>query len=171
MENPPACVYLSTFSKIMSPGMRLGWLTAPAPLIERLTILKQIADVHTSRLDQTIALEYLKGGSLPAHLERVRAGYRERAVWLIEAISRALPRDLLEFEPPTGGMFLWCRLTEGNAEELRRRALAEGVTVVPGDPFFKQPPAEQYLRLSFSKLSESQATEAVRRLRAALKRR
>jgi 2-aminoadipate transaminase len=168
MEKPPLCVYTSTFSKIMAPGLRLGWVIAPAPLIERLTLVKQIADVHTSGLDQAIALEYLRSDRLDAHVERVRNGYAERAGWLIEAIRESLPEDLLEFDTPTGGMFLWCRLNDGTAEELRRRALDEGVTVVPGDPFFKEPPAEQYLRLSYSKLSEKDAKKAVRRLAVAL---
>ena len=164
MEDPPACVYTSTFSKIMAPGMRLGWLVAPVPLIERLTIVKQIADVHTSSLDQAIALEYLERGRLDAHVERVRKGYAERAGWLIEAIHEGLPEGLLEFAAPKGGMFLWCRLGTESAWSFAEEARRKKVAVVPGDPFFHGTPPDQYLRLSYSKLSEQDAREAVKRL-------
>ena len=169
MSEPPVCVHLSTFSKIMAPGLRLGWAIAPPSLLDRITVVKQIADVHTSTLDQAIAVAYLESGRLPSHLERLREGYAERSRWLIEAIQDEIPEGLLHFAPPSGGMFLWCRLAEGSAREIADKALEHKVAVVPGDPFFPGPPGDPHLRLSYSKLSRSDAKEAMRSLRAAMR--
>lgn len=163
MREPPACVHLSTFSKSMAPGLRLGWAIAPPSLVDRITVAKQIADVHTSTLDQAIVVAYLKSGRLITHLERLREGYAERARWLTEAIREELPAGLLQFTKPSGGMFLWCRLAEGDAKEIARKALEHNVAVVPGDPFFPDPPGDPHLRLSYSKLSRSEANEAMKR--------
>lgn len=168
MDTPPVCVYLSTLSKIVAPGLRLGWAIAPASLLERLTVVKQIADAHTSSLDQAIAAAYLESGRLPSHLDRLRAGYRERSRWLTEAICEEIPAGLLQFSQPRGGMFLWCRLTEGSAHEIAKAALEQKVTVIRGDPFFPGAPEDQYLRLSYSKLRKDDACEAARRLAAAM---
>jgi len=168
MDAPPVCVYLSTLSKIVAPGLRLGWAIAPASLLERLTVVKQIADVHTSSLDQAIAAAYLQMGRLPSHLDRLRAGYEERSRGLAEAIREQIPASLLQFSQPRGGMFIWAHLREGSARETAKAALEQGVTVVRGDPFFPGAPEDQYLRLSYSKLSEGDASKAARRLAAAM---
>jgi DNA-binding transcriptional MocR family regulator len=168
LAHPPVCIHMSTFSKIVAPGLRLGWIIAPPSLLERIVVVKQIADVHSSSLDQAIVLEYLKGGRLPAHVEDVRKSYAERSRWLTEALRQELQDDLLEFAVPRGGMFLWCRLTDGTAEAVAQNALANKVAVVPGNPFFNKPPTEQYLRLSFSKLTEDKAIEAAKRLAATI---
>lgn len=168
MDTPPACVHLSTLSKIVAPGLRLGWAIAPASLLERLTVVKQIADVHTSSLDQAIAAAYLESGRLSSHLDRLRAGYEERSRWLTEAIREEIPARLLQFSQPRGGMFLWCRLMEGSASQIAKAALEQKVTVVRGDPFFPDALEDQYLRLSYSKLSEEDACDAARRLAAAM---
>lgn len=168
MDEPPVCVHLGTFSKIMAPGLRLGWVIAPPSLLERIAVVKQIADVHTSTLDQAIAVAYLESGRLPSHLERLRKGYEERSGWLTEAIRERIPSDLLQFTQPHGGMFLWCRLVKGSARSIAEAALEQKVTLVPGDPFFPDLSQEQYLRLSYSKLSRESAWEATKRLAAAL---
>jgi DNA-binding transcriptional MocR family regulator len=168
MDTPPVCVHLSTLSKIVAPGLRLGWAIAPPSLLERLTVVKQIADVHTSSLDQAIAAAYLEDGRLPSHLERLRAGYEERSRWLTEAIREEIPAERLQFSQPRGGMFLWCLLTEGSARETAKAALEQKVTVVRGDPFFPSAPENQCLRLSYSKLSEGDARKAAKRLAAAI---
>jgi 2-aminoadipate transaminase len=170
-ESAPAAdrtVLLGSFSKIMAPGMRLGWLIAPPSIVERVSVVKQIADVHTSSLDQAIAVEYLKEGRLAANLERARGAYAERSRWLADAIHQGLPAGVLEFTPPTGGMFLWSRLHGHSAVRLAERALANGVTIVPGDPFFASPPADQHIRLSYSMVNEETAIKAVERLAAAI---
>jgi DNA-binding transcriptional MocR family regulator len=168
MDTPPVCVHLSTLSKIVAPGLRLGWVIAPTSLLERLTVVKQIADVHTSSLDQAIAAAYLESGRLLVHLDRLRAGYEERSRWLTEAVRREIPAGLLQFSEPRGGMFLWCRLAEHSASETAQAALEQKVTVVQGDPFFPGTPEDQFLRLSYSKLNEEDANKAARRLAAAM---
>jgi DNA-binding transcriptional MocR family regulator len=168
LAHPPVCIHMSTFSKIVAPGLRLGWIIAPPSLLERIVVVKQIADVHSSSLDQAIVVEYLKGGRLPVHVEHVRRSYAKRSRWLTEALRQELPDDFLEFSLPRGGMFLWCRLTGGTAEAVAQNALKKKVAVVPGNPFFSTPPTEQYLRLSFSKLTENEAIKAARRLAATI---
>ncbi|MGN6814528.1 MAG: PLP-dependent aminotransferase family protein [Solirubrobacterales bacterium] len=162
-----ACVHLNSFSKIMAPGLRLGWMIAPPPILERAEVVKQIADVHTSALDQTIALKYLESGRLQARLNVARASYGERARWLSEALRDDLG-DLVEFTPPTGGMFLWCRLKHHLADPLAKEARQKNVAVIPGDPFFASPPRDQYLRLSYSMVTEESAAKAVARLAEAM---
>lgn len=169
LTHAPVCIHMSTFSKIVAPGLRLGWIIAPPSLLERIVVVKQIADVHSSSLDQAIVLKYLEGGRLPVHVEHVRRSYAERSRWLTEALSQELPNDFLEFALPRGGMFLWCQLTGGTAEAVAQNALKNKVAVVPGEPFFSKPPTEQYLRLSFSKLTEKEAIEAAKRLAATIR--
>ena len=101
-------------------------------------------------------------------MEHVRRSYAERSRWLTEALHQELPDEFLEFALPRGGMFLWCRLTGGTAEAVAQNALKKKVAVVPGNPFFSKPPTEQYLRLSFSKLTENEAMEATKRLAATI---
>lgn len=127
-------VLLGSLSKIMAPGMRLGWLRAPAALHRACVVAKQSADLHTSTVDQAAAARYLADSDLDAHLTRVRAAYRERRDALLAGLPGALPEGS-SWNRPEGGMFVWARLPAGyDASELLPQVVAHDVAYVPGHP-------------------------------------
>ncbi|WP_404959582.1 PLP-dependent aminotransferase family protein [Streptomyces sp. 147326] len=159
---------LGSFSKIMAPGLRLGWLRAPAALRRAAVVAKQAADLHTSTVDQLAAAHYLATADLDAHIATVRAAYRERRDALQVALSRTLPADC-EWNLPEGGMFVWARLPEDHdASDLLKTAVTHGVAFVPGAPFHATAPDPRTLRLSFTTHTPPEITEGVARLGRAL---
>jgi DNA-binding transcriptional MocR family regulator len=160
--------HCGSFSKILSPGLRVGWLVAPPALLARATMCKQFSDAHTSNLSQAIAAHYLTLGRLQPTLEKVRTVYAERARVMAQALRRELG-DAIEFNAPQGGMFFWARLTGGrNAAEFAKRAIDKGVAFVPGAPFFAHDADPSTLRLSFATADVAKIEEGVGRLRHAL---
>ncbi|GGR88758.1 aminotransferase [Streptomyces nojiriensis] len=159
---------LGSFSKVMAPGLRLGWLRAPAALRRAAVVAKQAADLHTSTVDQLAAAHYLAAVDLDAHIATVRTAYRARRDALQSALSRSLPADCA-WSLPAGGMFLWARLPAGHdAADLLRTAVAHGVAFVPGAPFYATAPDPRTLRLNFTTHTPAEITEGVGRLRVAL---
>ncbi|WP_035850825.1 aminotransferase-like domain-containing protein [Kitasatospora azatica] len=157
-------VLLGSFSKVMAPGMRLGWLRAPAALRRACVIAKQAADLHTSTVDQAAAARYLADNDLAAHLARITGAYRERRDALLAGLPAALPTGS-EWNRPDGGMFLWVRLPAGHdAGELLRAAVAQDVAYVPGAPFFAGPADPGALRMSFTTHTPAEIGEGLRRL-------
>jgi 2-aminoadipate transaminase len=161
------CVlYASTFSKTIAPGLRLGWVAAPAEVFSRLLILKQASDLHTSGFDQRVAHAFLTAHDQPAHLERIRHAYGERFGVMDAALKAEMPADY-RWTRPEGGMFLW--LT-GPAEldglELLERAIKHQVAFVPGRDFFPAEGGSNFLRLNFSNSNPERIREGVRRLGA-----
>ncbi|TDC73414.1 PLP-dependent aminotransferase family protein [Streptomyces hainanensis] len=162
-------VLLGSFSKIMAPGMRLGWLRAPAALRRACVIAKQAADLHSSTVDQAAAARYLADSDLDAHLARVRAAYRERRDALLAGLPAALPAGST-WNRPTGGMFVWARLPAGHdATALLRTAIDHDVAYVPGAPFYAGPADPTTLRLSFTTHTPDEIAEGLRRLGRALR--
>ena len=173
-------VYCGSLSKVLSPGLRVGWMVAPAELLGKATMCKQFSDAHTSTFAQATAAQYLKAGRMPATLAHVRQVYAERAL----AMGNALRKDLgaaLEFVQPQGGLFVWARLTgkrkEGDASvggtvkdgaEFAKRAIDKGVAFVPGVPFYASNPDTATLRLSFATADVARIEEGVARLAQAL---
>ncbi|GAA1245947.1 PLP-dependent aminotransferase family protein [Kitasatospora nipponensis] len=161
-------VLLSGFSKVMAPGLRLGWLRGPAELRRACVVAKQAADLHTSTVDQAAAARYLADRDLDAHLATVRNAYRERRDALLAGLPDALPAGS-SWNRPDGGMFLWARLPAGHdATALLRRAVAHQVAYVPGAPFFAGPPDPATMRLSFTTHSPAEIADGLTRLAAAL---
>ncbi|MBY8876727.1 aminotransferase-like domain-containing protein [Actinacidiphila acidipaludis] len=157
-------VLLGSFSKVMAPGMRLGWLRAPAGLLRACVIAKQAADLHTSTVDQAAAARYLADCDLDAHLERVRGAYRDRRNALLAGLPGALPPGSA-WNRPEGGMFLWVRLPDGHdATDVLHRAIAHDVAFVPGAPFFASTPDVATLRMSFTTHTPQEITEGLARL-------
>ncbi|MBQ0866510.1 PLP-dependent aminotransferase family protein [Streptomyces sp. A73] len=162
-------VLLGSFSKVMAPGLRLGWLRAPAALRRACVIAKQSLDLHCSTVDQAAAARYLADNDLDAHLARVRDAYRERRDALLDGLRGALPQGST-WNHPQGGMFVWARLPEGyDATELLREAVAADVAYVPGAPFFAGPPDPSSLRLSFTTHTPEEIREGLRRLGGVLR--
>ncbi|MER6214575.1 PLP-dependent aminotransferase family protein [Streptomyces sp. NPDC001674] len=159
---------IGSFSKVMAPGLRLGWLRAPAALRRAAVVAKQAADLHTSTVDQLAAAHYLGAHDLDAHVARVRDAYRARRDALLAGLGEALPAGS-EWNRPQGGMFVWARLPEGyDATALLKSAVAHDVAYVPGAPFFTGAPDPRALRLSFTTHTPDEIAEGLRRLREAL---
>jgi 2-aminoadipate transaminase len=158
---------LSTLSKIAAPGLRIGWVRAPAPLRTPLTIAKQAADLHSSTVDQAAAARWLETIDLDARVAELCTAYGARRDALLAGLADALPPGSTH-NRPDGGMFVWARLPDGwDAAELLDRALARDVAFVPGYPFFAGPPDGAALRLSFTAHAPGEIAEGLRRLRAA----
>lgn len=165
-------VYCGSLSKVLSPGLRIGWMVAPAELLAKATMCKQFSDAHTSTFAQATAAQYLASGCMPATLARVRGIYARRAAAMVDALRQSLGAAI-DFVPPRGGLFVWARLTGAGGKttdggELARRAIEQGVAFVPGAPFFARDPDPATLRLSFATVDEAGIREGVQRLAAAL---
>ncbi|MFE9421501.1 PLP-dependent aminotransferase family protein [Kitasatospora sp. NPDC006697] len=162
-------VLVGSFSKVLAPGLRLGWLRAPEALRRACVIAKQAGDLHTSTVDQAAAARYLADRDLDAHLAKVTAAYRERRDALLAGLPEALPAGSA-WNRPDGGMFVWARLPEGlDATELLRTAVEHDVAYVPGTPFFAGPGDPATMRLSFVTHTPEEIREGLRRLAVALK--
>ncbi|EHN11861.1 Aspartate aminotransferase (AspB-4) [Patulibacter medicamentivorans] len=159
---------LSTLSKVAAPGLRIGWVRAPAALRLPLTIAKQAADLHSSTVDQAATARWLAHVDLDAHLERLRSVYRERRDAMLAELPTVLPAGST-FNRPDGGMFLWVRLPEGHdATALLPAALQQQVAYVPGAPFYATEADPRTLRLSFTTHSPAEIRQGLERLRVAL---
>jgi len=164
--------HCGSFSKILSPGLRVGWLIAPTELLAKATMCKQFSDAHTSNLTQAICAQYLTLNRLSDTLAVVRSTYAERARVMAGSLRRELG-DAISFNQPQGGMFFWARLTGANARlsnapEFAKRAIDQGVAFVPGAPFFAHDPDLSTLRLSFATADVTKIEDGITRLGRAL---
>ncbi|WP_406123585.1 PLP-dependent aminotransferase family protein [Streptomyces sp. NBC_00989] len=157
-------VLLGSFSKVMAPGLRLGWLRAPAALLRACVVAKQAADLHTPTVNQLAAARYLADNDLDAHVARVAGVYRERRDAMFEGLANVLPEES-SWERPEGGMFLWARLPESyDTTELVSRVLRQDVAYVPGAPFYAGEPDRSTMRLCFVTQTPGEIREGLRRL-------
>ena len=164
----PGVIYLSSFSKILAPGLRVAFAVAHPEALLKLTQAKQGVDLHTPVLNQILVLELLKEG-FRERLERVRRVYRDKAQAMLEALEKEMPKEVA-FTRPKGGMFVWMELPQGlSAEALLHKALEEKVAFVPGGPFFALGGGENTLRLSYATMDQAAIAEGVRRLGRALR--
>ncbi|MFZ2306709.1 MAG: PLP-dependent aminotransferase family protein [Rhodoferax sp.] len=164
--------HCGSLSKVLSPGLRVGWMIAPPELLAKATMCKQFSDAHTSTFAQATAAQYLKAGRMPATLAHVRKVYAERALTMGHALRKELG-DAIEFVQPQGGLFVWARLTGAGGQvkdggELAKRAIEKGVAFVPGAPFYAKDPDLSTLRLSFATAPVDKIEEGVARLGQAI---
>ena len=161
-------VYTSTFSKILAPGMRIGWIVMPDWLAQQTVIVKQAADLHTNMLSQVITAEYLAMNRLDNQIALIREDYRKKCVALADALESRLGEHIA-FSRPKGGMFLWARMNNGiNTTRWLEKTLSNGVVFVPGEFFYCNEPDHTTLRMSFVTPTDEQLKEAVRRLKISL---
>ncbi len=157
-------ILLNTFSKVLTPGLRVAWIVAPAEVIRKLTLIKQGADLHTATFNQMIAYELTREGFLEEHVPVIRALYRERRNAMLAALEEYFP-DTISWTRPQGGLFLWVTLPEGlDAAQLLRDALEYRIAFVPGAAFHANGGGANTMRLSFSNVNAEQIEEGIRRL-------
>jgi 2-aminoadipate transaminase len=164
MDRSGQVISLGTFSKVLCPGLRIAWVAATRAILEKLVILKQGADLHTSTLDQMLVAAYLEATDLDANISRIAEVYRQRRDAMLAALGRFMPPQC-SWTRPAGGLFLWLELpADLDAHELLRESIAREVAFVPGGAFFPNGGHPNFARLNFSNMPERRIEEGIRRL-------
>jgi 2-aminoadipate transaminase len=169
-RNPDGCIYLGSFSKVLAPGLRLGFLVAPAAVYPKLLQAKQAADLHSPGFNQRMIADVMKDGFLDRHVPTIRALYKSQRNAMLAALQREMAGLDVEWNTPDGGMFLWARLPSGvSAIDLLPKAVDKGVAFVPGAAFFADQPDHRTLRLSFVTASVEQIDIGIAALASAIR--
>ena len=160
---------LGSFSKIVVPSFRIGWVVAKTEIMEKLVIAKQASDLHTNYFGQRIILQYLKDNDIDAHINKIRQAYGRQRDAMVTAIREYFPEET-QYTQPEGGMFLWITLPERlSAMEVFEKAISRKVAFVPGDPFYVNRRHVNTLRLNYSSVDEETIRIGIKRLGEALK--
>ncbi len=170
MDTEGAVLYCGSFSKILAPGLRLGFLIAAKNVTEKIVLGKQVSDVHTSLLPQLIALEYLKKYDIGEHIEKLRALYKKKCGVMLDAIEKYLPEEV-KHTTPEGGLFVWCSMEGIDALKIKDECMKKKVLIVPGNSFAAdQSKVSCGFRLNFSSTPDDIMVEGIKRLGEALKK-
>ena len=162
-------IQLGTFSKIISPGLRIGWIAADKEFIRMCELMKQACDLHTNTFAQYVVYEFAKDGALDEYIEILKKAYHRRRNLMIETLAKEL-HDGTTWSEPEGGLFLWVKLHEGiSASELLPKAIKSGFAYVPGKYFYSQTPDDATLRLNFCNATEENIVEGIKRLATVVK--
>lgn len=161
-------IYLSTFSKTLAPGLRLGWVVAPPEVIGKLVQAKQGADLHTATFNQVVTYEVSRGGFLDRHIHTIRDVYGERRDLMLAAMDRDFPPEV-NWTHPQGGLFLWGVLpTYMDAKDLLTTCLEKKVAFVPGEPFHPTGGGKNTMRINFSNATHEEINQGIKRLGTAI---
>jgi 2-aminoadipate transaminase len=167
---PENTLLMGSFSKTVVPGFRLGWIVAPPPIMDRLIIAKQAADLHTNSFNQCIVYQYLKDNDINEHISLIREAYGRQLKAMLDSIDEYFPKSVVHTHP-RGGMFVWATLPEPlSARELLDLAIKDKVIFVPGDQFFVNKDVNNTIRLNFSCTDEETTRTGIERLGKAIKR-
>jgi len=159
--NPDGVIYMGSFSKVLTPGIRLGYVCAPLPLVRRLELAKQAADLHTAQLTQMVVYDVVKDGFLDQHIPTIRQLYGDQCQVMLDAMQEHFPAGV-SWTRPEGGMFIWVTLPQQiDAMKLLEQSLAARVAFVPGAPFYANDPATNTLRLSFVTVPPERIREGI----------
>lgn len=160
---PDNVIYIGTFSKILSPGMRLGYYVAKSPLRKLMTSVRQGVDVHANSFAQAIAAEYLRGGHLESHLPKIVSIYKTRLEVMLDSLERYFPR-IFNWSRPEGGMYVWVKGSKSfDAKAIYQKAIKRGVAFVPGEFFFvDQSKGKNTMRLNFTNVNENDNKKGIR---------
>jgi 2-aminoadipate transaminase len=162
--NPDGVIYMGSFSKVLTPGIRLGYVVAPRPLVRKLEQAKQAADLHTAQLTQMVVHEVIKDGFLDQHIPTIRSFYSGQCDIMLDALSKFFPAGV-SWTKPDGGMFIWVTLPKHiDSMALSSAAIAQNVAFVPGVPFYAGKPETNTLRLSFVTVSPERIYEGIEKL-------
>ena len=162
-------IYVSTFSKTFCPGMRIGWIAAAPPIIEKFVLIKQGADLHTSSISQRVISKYLDLYDYDANITMITGVYRQRRDAMIAAMDTYFPEGVSHTNPQ-GGLFLWVTLPPHiESVELLKRCLVHNVAFVPGDAFFPDSAVTNTMRLNYSNMPEPRIVEGIQRMAAAIR--
>ncbi len=162
-------IYLGSFSKIVTPGMRLGYIIADKEIIKMIETAKQASDLHSNIFGQYLISDYLYHNDLDKHIEKIKKLYKTQASAMVSAMEKYFPSDI-KFTKPKGGMFTWVTLPEGKSScELFDKAIAKNVAFVPGDPFYVDLKNANTLRLNYTNADTATIEEGIKRLAQALK--
>ncbi|ABM80281.1 PLP-dependent aminotransferase family protein [Hyperthermus butylicus] len=169
MDESGRVIYLSTLSKILAPGIRLGWAIGPEPIVAKMELVKQGMDLHTPTLTQYIAAEILKRGIIDRNIPKIKRIYKEKRDAMLRALEQYMPEGV-KWTKPIGGLFIWVWLPEKiNARKLLNKAIENGVVFVPGDSFFPNGGGKNTMRLNFSYPSPEEIEEGIKRLAKTIK--
>ncbi|HTD03836.1 PLP-dependent aminotransferase family protein [Undibacterium sp.] len=162
--NPGGVIYMGSFSKVLTPGIRLGYVVGPTTLIRKLEQAKQATDLHTSQLTQMVVHEMIKDGFLNQHIPTIRDLYSKQCAAMLEALGKYFP-DSVTWTRPEGGMFIWVTLPKHiDANQLLAEAIQQNVAFVPGGPFYANEAETNTLRLSFVTVPPAKINEGVEKL-------
>ncbi|HBE78617.1 MAG TPA: aspartate aminotransferase [Firmicutes bacterium] len=162
-------ILLGSFSKIVAPGIRLGWICAANEIMDKLIIAKQASDLHSNFLAQRILYQYLLDNDLDGHIVRIRNAYKQQRDLMVQMIAKYFPAEV-QYTKPEGGMFLWVTLLQYiSTMELFEKALKEKVAFVPGEAFYTDGTGKNTLRLNFSNSDPEKISEGIKRLAQAIK--
>ena len=159
---PERVIQMGSFSKILAPGLRLGYIVAPEEIARKFEQVKQATDLHTATLTQRAVYEVVKDGFLNEHIPTIRSMYHTQAQAMLSALDEHMPTGV-KWNQPAGGMFLWLELPENmDSEEMLKKALARNVAYVPGTPFYANEPVRNTLRLAFVTVPEEKIRAGVK---------
>ena len=169
MDNAGYVIYLSTFSKNVYSGLRLGWMVAHKKVVKKFAAVKQLMDLHSNSLSQWIIERFISNGSLDSHMAKICKEYRSRRDIMYDALSKYAPADMM-WNKPRGGYYIWCRLPDGvSASKLLVKAADHKVVFVPGTPFFTSGQGDDHIRLNFTFAALKDIDEGIKRLCEAVK--
>jgi DNA-binding transcriptional MocR family regulator len=169
-ESHDVAIHLNSFSKMLAPGLRLGWITAVRPIVEQLTLIKQRVDPHTQNLSQLVVAELLETGVFDRHIARLRTEHRRRRDAMVKALRQHVPAARLRFTVPDGGLYLWCQLSGVLASDVQEQALRESIVFLTGQPFYVDRGGTQELRLCYTAQPPDRAVRAAQCLAESIKR-